>query len=71
MCWQMWPGCPSLSWSGARSGTGPVGFDSLAGFLAQKVAQRVRKHFEESHSQLQPALPGREVMRFKLSRTDI
>lgn len=48
-----------------------VAFDSLAGFPACEDAHWVRKHSEESCFQPQPALQGREVMRFQLSQFDI
>ena len=48
-----------------------VVFDSLAGFPTCEDAHWVRKHSEESCFQPQPALQGREVMRFQRSQFDI
>ena len=60
---------------GARGGAGPLGLTFLLVFPPQWVAHWVRKQSEvalrSSLPACQPALRAREVMRFKLSHTDI
>lgn len=70
--WLMWQGSPSLLWSGVHYGAGLLGAALLLVFWPKKrVAHWARKHAEESHSQMQPALQGRQVRRVKLSHVDI